>query len=265
MSIDVGFSRQVADALPTRSLAFLRAVGTVPAIREALAAAGYNQAEQDYGWQLVLLVSGYRTTITAAGGSEAGQAIVELDNLDESLFKRSQAVLDRFHPEQAAFVFDGLQPAIGTEAVVSVATLLTRLDALESSPAREATRTEDHAALESLAKRGIDKKERDRLAALVTAARQMAGSPPPPNTSEEQQAKDMIALHKWYQDWSETARAVIKRRDHLVRLGLTKRKKGKRTPEPIPAPAPFPAPAPSPAPAPTPVTAPANGTAAPIV
>jgi len=53
------------------------------------------------------------------------------------------------------------------------------------------TRNEDHAALESLAKRGIDKEERDRLAALVTAARQIAGSPPPPDVSEEQQAKDL--------------------------------------------------------------------------
>jgi len=46
------------DALPTGSLTFLRAVGTVVAIREARTAAGYNQAEQDYGWQLVLNVSG---------------------------------------------------------------------------------------------------------------------------------------------------------------------------------------------------------------
>ena len=205
---------------------------------------------------------GYRTEITSAGGTEAGQAIVELDNLDESLLKRGQAVLDRFHPEQAAFVFDGLQPATGTEAVVSVAKFLTRLDALESSPAREATRTEDHAALESLAKRGITKEERDRLTAVVTAARQIAGSPPPPDVSEEQQAKHLIALRKWYQYWSETARAVIKRRDHLVRLGLSKRKKSKREPEPIPAPAPIVAPAPTPAP--VPVTAPANGTTAPI-
>ncbi len=39
------------------------------------------------------------------------------------------------------------------------------------------------------------------------------------------------SLRAWYEDWSETARAVITRRDHLIRLGLAKRKKAaKRSP-----------------------------------
>jgi hypothetical protein len=45
-------------------------------------------------------------------------------------------VLGRLYPDQDAFVFAGLEPSTGPGAVLSVATLLDRLDALESSPAR---------------------------------------------------------------------------------------------------------------------------------
>ncbi|KYG08548.1 hypothetical protein BE21_23090 [Sorangium cellulosum] len=39
--------------------------------------------------------------------------------------------------------------------------------------------------------------------------------------------------HAWYREWSETARAFIKRRDFLVRLGLAHRKaKAKVKPSP---------------------------------
>ena len=88
--------------------------------------------------------------------------------------------LDRFHAEQATFAFEGLEPPPAPRMssrsprssrawTHSRATLLAR---------RHAPRITLR-ALESLATRGIDKKERVRLAALVTAARQMAGSPPP--------------------------------------------------------------------------------------
>lgn len=33
------------------------------------------------------------------------------------------------------------------------------------------------------------------------------------------------ALRAWFDDWSETARTVVARRDYLIRLGLAKRKK----------------------------------------
>jgi hypothetical protein len=35
----------------------------------------------------------------------------------------------------------------------------------------------------------------------------------------------LLALRAWYKDWSTTARAVIRRRDYLVMLGLTKRRR----------------------------------------
>jgi hypothetical protein len=47
-------------------------------------------------------------------------------------------------------------------------------------------------------------------------------------------------LRAWYKDWAETARAVITRRDHLLLMGLGKRRsRGEEEPE-APAPAPTP-------------------------
>ena len=56
-----------------------------------------------------------------------------------------------------------------------------------------------------------------------------------------EQDEALRALRAWYRDWSETARAVIRRRDHLLMLGLSQRKstrgddeEGEGTDEPEP-------------------------------
>jgi hypothetical protein len=37
--------------------------------------------------------------------------------------------------------------------------------------------------------------------------------------------QDLENLRAWFVEWSETARAAIRRRDYLIRLGLAKRQK----------------------------------------
>ena len=236
MSTETIMSRKTAEELPFKAIAFLQAIGANLAIRDALVAVGYTDADQQFGWDKALVVLGRRTKIPpASAGTDAARATVELDNLDEELFRRGEAVLRRFHPDQADFVFTGLSPSTGREAVVGIATFLSRLDQLESGEGREATREQDQAALVSLATRGITKEERTRLAELLVAARQMATPPPAVEQLDpEDKAKELAALRAWYQDWADTARAAIKRRDLLVRLGLTKRKKSKSAPEPVP-------------------------------
>ena len=108
-----------------------------------------------------------------------------------------------------------------------MATLLSRLDALESSPEREATRDEDRKALETLAARGFDAAERARLADLVRRA-QTAVFPtelPVAEESSNTRQEALRELRAWYEDWPETARAVIKRRDLLILLGLAHRRR----------------------------------------
>jgi hypothetical protein len=224
-----GFSRQVLEETPGRTLAFLRGVGTDMVIRGIMAKAGYTDADHAQGWNLLHKVGGYvPVAATTAVNDEARQAIVELDAWDEQGFRRAHAAMAHLHPEQDAFVFANLVAAQGSAAVLSVGTFLDRLDVLESGVGREKTKDADRAALETLAKRGIGKAERTKLRGLVTKAQTSKEMPQPPTSDVDPRTADMVALRGWYEDWSETARAVVKRRDHLIKLGLARRKTSKK-------------------------------------
>jgi hypothetical protein len=222
-------SRQILDDLPGRALKFLSTVSRSKPIHAALAERAYTADEHQEGWELVLQVSGYHLPRGAASDEdpEVSHAVVELDQWDEPNFRLIHAALARRHPDQDAFVFNNLEPATGAGAVISVSTLLDRLDALESGEERKATRKADHAALATLAKRKITKDERARLRGLVKVALKPAKIEPaaPPVASEADQQKALLKLWSWYSEWSETARIVITRRDHLIRLGLAKPKR----------------------------------------
>lgn len=118
-------------------------------------------------------------------------------------------------------VFKGLQASVGQQSVVGMQLFLTRLDELAASP-NEA----DKAAIASLEKRNITAAERARLAAFVARAKAAPEVPasPVPAADEEAQMNALRALRVWFEDWSETARATIKKRAHLIVLGLAKRR-----------------------------------------
>ena len=222
-------SQTVLEECPARALTFLRGISQNPIIRALLAEAGYKDDDNRLGWKRLLAASGYTAEPTPPlTGSAAFDAMVALDNWDEDGFRRVRAALNHLHPEQAKFVFAGeLAAATGPAAVVSVATLLTRFDELENSKTRKATRTQDRAALDTLAKRGITKAERDRLQQLVDTAQGVQEPVAPAVTgtpSAEQRRAALGELYAWYKDWSETARSVVKKRAYLITLGLAKRK-----------------------------------------
>jgi hypothetical protein len=217
-------SRQTLEQIPNRVLTFLIGVGTSVPIRAALAARGYSQKESDYAWDQLKKLAGS----TPAGGPEPSidrkiqDAISELDRWDEPNFESIEATLQRLHPDQAKFVFANLEAKQGPEAVVSVSTLLDRLDALDNSPERKATRKADQAALKTLAERGYTAEERERLRGLVKLAQTVVLVTP---VSDAERTQALVDLYRWLSDWSATAKLVISRRDHLIRLGLAKRKK----------------------------------------
>ena len=218
-------SRQVLEETPVRVLQFLRGVGTSAPIRAHLAGVGYTKKEHDRGWVLLHKASGHAEAETPSiEDQKVRQAIVALDNSDESIVRRVWAALKHRHRAQYKFVCTGVKPTKGIGAVLVIETLLDRFDALEKSdnPA-------DRAALATLTERGFDQDERKRLREQVTLA-QSADLPetrPAAPTEEEQvdeQEQALLKLYAWYEDWSETAHATIRRRDHLIRLGLARRR-----------------------------------------
>lgn len=217
------YSRQTLEETPARMLTFLRGIGTTAPIRATLAERGYSAQDHQQGWDLLHKVAGYTDTKSTLVMDETQQAITQIDAWDEPTFRIAKAALERLHPDQAAFVFANLQPATGPAAVLTVRLFLERLDALENSPERIATRTQDLEALATLEKRGITKEERQRMHGLLDIAQGLASATPANVT--DARLDDLRALRAWFDDWTETARAVITRRDHLIRLGLAKRKK----------------------------------------
>lgn len=231
-------SDTVLDETPGRALKLLGAIGTNPYVRAALAKRGYTEATHEQGWTLLLAAGGYRqpTSALPEADGEAVAALAEIDAWDEPNFRVARAALGT-SPEQLAFVFEGLDAASGPGAIVSVSMFLDRLDALRTGKGRAGSKKEDHAALDKLAERGISEVECKRLRKLVETAKRgiseahaTAPAEPPKNVAQRRAAK--AALYAFFAEWSEIARADIKRRDHLIQLGLAKRKSPKRDPKP---------------------------------
>lgn len=220
-------SRQVLDATIFRALYLLKAIGTNNVIRSKVAKAGLTDADLAEGWRLVKAASGYSETKPTSNPDDvkARDAIAQLDSWDEQGFRRVKAALTRLHPGQCEYVFDGLGPVQGPEVLLTVAEFVNRLDTLEAGRSDE-TREADKKAIETLATRGIDKAERTRLADLIKAAQSTPVAMSPEEEQVEAAAREanLEALYCWYSDWAETTRAVITRRDHLISLGLARRR-----------------------------------------
>jgi hypothetical protein len=222
------YEKRVLAQLPGKVLTFLRAAATKVEIRAALFAAGYSSEEQAAGWGLLEKASGYVPGLARVSDDGAARAaIAELDAWDEPGFRRIGAALERLHPDAHGFVFAGLEASQGAGSVLSVTTLLDRLDELEGSPARAATRDADRAAIATLETRGISRAVRSHLHELIRVAQ--TAEPPvfPTDVAAAERDEALARLRAWYRDWAETARAVITRRDYLVMLGLSQRKSAK--------------------------------------
>jgi hypothetical protein len=216
---------------PGRVLTLLSAINRESAIARILGSRGYTPAEHERGWALLQAAAGFgpldpgNTDI-----DDARRAYDELNQWDEPHFRVFGAALYRLHPDAHSFVFSGLEASKGPASVMGVDTFLTRIDALESSPERSATRDADHAAVATLAARGLTATERTRLRALVTTAKTLRELPVVDEAAIAEREKGrqdaLFELYLWFNDWSTTARTAVRRRDHLLALGLARRRTG---------------------------------------
>lgn len=213
------------EGTPVRLMILLRGIGTQKVVRETLRACGYTAKEHARGWELLHRCSGF---VEGSEGEDTAVAetIAELDAWDEPTFSIADASLKHRHPAQHAFVFQDLRASRGVAAVVGVHTFLSRLDALEASPDRAATREADHAALATLSDRGITADERTRVWALVRKAEALTedATSDAKQLSAAEQTSRLRDARAFYEEWAQIARTLISRRDLLIRLGLAQRK-----------------------------------------
>ena len=169
--------------------------------------------------------------VDTEGARAQRAAVAELDEWDEPHFARFAATLRRHFPSAGEYVFQGLTPSTGSAAVAGVATLLQRVNTLESGSDKDraATKKEDKKAVELLATRRFDKAERARLEKLVEVA--LGPTAPLDEAPEDKGAERraaLVALRGWFEEWSTAAKSVVKKKSHLIRLGFASRK----SPEP---------------------------------
>lgn len=224
---EANVTRETLNATADKIPKFLRTLGTNVVIRALVAQKGYTEEVHRQGWAHLHAASGYaQAEIAPTIDKGVRDAIVELDNLDEDLFRVVRATLVANYPAVAAVVLEGIGPSTGPEAVVGVKALLGRLATLGKSKNKD-----DKAALALLATRSVDDAERSRLGALVAKAESTPHVVPVDEKAkaavEAKHLAALIALRAWYEEWSEIARAAVKRRDHLILLGLAKRKSPK--------------------------------------
>jgi hypothetical protein len=236
------YTDEVLEATPVRVTKFLLGLGAVPAIRTLLEQGGMTDKDIGEGRRLLLDVlaaprasgsPGEPVAVQAPRAAAAVQApraaAAELDRWEKPNCARFRAALRRRFPDVEAYVFDGPAPAKGAIAVNAVAKLLARIETLEegSDPRRAGTRQADRRAVALLSRRGLDKTERRRLQTLVDVALGASFTPPPAPRPQAEGARRRAALRElraWFDEWSSTAKAVLKQRNHRIRLGLASRK-----------------------------------------
>jgi hypothetical protein len=251
--MSINYSDEVLEETPERATKLLSGIGAVATIRTLLHAGGMNDDDIVEGRDLLMGCLAAPRGNVAPQDTEAAQAqraaAAELDEWDEPNFARYQAALTRHAPEVADYVFNQLSASTGAKATQGVATFLERIDTLDrgTDPARAKSKKSDKKAIELLAARGLDKKERDRLGALVEVALGPT-SVLPDGVDAGQEARaarreKLVGLRQWYDEWATAARALVKKRGHLIRVGLAQRKvKAKPVQPPPPAPGPTPSP-----------------------
>lgn len=135
-------------------------------------------------------------------------------------------------PTAAVALRHGLSTGRGATAVLYVRNLLARLDALDADTLARVTEADRKTALDTLHRRGLTPARRAELAQRVARATQLTALPATPEPATPEPATPAIdpteaplrAARAWYEEWSALALTQVKRRDHLIALGLRKRK-----------------------------------------
>jgi hypothetical protein len=206
--------------LPARVAIFLRAVGTHPPLRVALKAGGYGASDHAEGLRLFAAACPYLDdAFDPTADRTARDAAAELEAWAKKHLMRLRTAMERLHPDVVALFPDRLPE--GAHVLLVVSTLLERLAQLETEP-------NGAHVLDTLRRRGFDDELRRHLAELVRNAKH-AEPPPSPSRERTEDATvpdpALVALHRWYDDWAGTARAIVGRRDWLIRMGLADRRR----------------------------------------
>jgi hypothetical protein len=189
------------------------------AIAMMLRAYGFTEQELDRGFALLKkLVTG---RLAAMPIEAAARPVAWLDAWENKWFPIINAVLGAHFPSVRDIVFLNLSQTSGPPVVMTVATLLDRIEA----------QSDEVRAL--LARRGLTPE-------IIAEARSNIATFSDITKEDESTVIDQAAdeaaeaeLWAWYLEWSTIARTVITNRKHLRALGFLKNHKGEVVEAPL--------------------------------
>jgi hypothetical protein len=231
------YSDEILEETPTRVTRVLTALARSSVIRTLMQRGGLTDEDVTEGRTLLLRCLAQPSSTPTTDTDDARrrrEALATLDAWDEPNFARYRAALRRHYPAAERYVFNGLTAGSGPAAVQAVATFLQRVGEVEAGRAEGINRTVGRMVTTLLAQRGLDAAERRRLNALVTEALSPADALPAAEVDDTARREALVALRGWYEEWSTVARAEVKRRDHLILLGLARRSAAKTKAPPAP-------------------------------
>ena len=204
-----------------RVLRFLLSLNN-PTVLGLLSTRGFQSQDRREGWELFMTAAGRdldMDDIVKVAASPNKQLIAEIDAWENVWFDVADAALSRKFPAVRERVFKNLSKTSGAQVVVTVKTLINRLDELEAGQSRE-----DKAAVKLLAERGLDKARRQKAADLLKAAEDgsVLEAPSPNPESEEMRRQAVDKMWAWYMDWAQTARTVVMAKRLRIAMGISK-------------------------------------------
>jgi hypothetical protein len=190
-------------------------------VAEALALYGFTEADRDQGW--VLLQSLAQGKLLAHASTMNPKLYEQLDDWENRWYPIASASLKARFPKAHAWLFLNLQQTSGLETVISVGTLVERIEKLADAAGDEGPK-----AKALLEQRGLNAATLNEAKALLAKVKVTAE----PNAlatavTPEQQAQSEAALWAWYLEWSEIARVVIRDKRLLRELGFQPVKRAK--------------------------------------
>src|SRR5690606_7091071 len=145
----------------------------------------------------------------------------DLDRWENERFPIASATLQRHHPEVHARVFLNLSQTEGAAVLISVGTFVKRI--AELTRAEHGYGQEGKDARKLLSHRGLTPAVIAEAKALLEQFSTIEEQPAEPVDLEEERARfeaAEAAMWAWYLEWGQIARATIKERALLRRLGF---------------------------------------------
>ncbi len=199
-----------------RAILFLRTVARNDVIRATLQRGGYGPADHNEGRQLLNAVCEYpNVALDHSADERARSALSEIDQYVRAHFARYRAAIEHYYPNLTHLIplRTSRDPAAALQAMRA---LLNWLNEAESADKNQ--------IIQTLAQRGLGLDELQRLTELAELASSV-NDPEISHANQDINTRDqvLLALHRWYSDWTTTARALIKRKDHGNSLGIGER------------------------------------------